>query len=160
MKKITGLLAAFLCAMPAWAENVKIVDGDSLEINEERIRLNGIDAPEFLQVCRDENNEDYSCGQQALRFLESLIAEKSITCDCQPEKDKYGRKLCECFVDNLSINREMVHSGWAYPYRDDGRYMKELEQAQTARAGMWQGKNMRPALYRILEKVRLKKTDP
>ncbi|MBO5441212.1 MAG: hypothetical protein J6A09_01420, partial [Alphaproteobacteria bacterium] len=34
---------------------LKVVDGDSLEIGPSRIRLTGIDAPEYLQQCKRKN---------------------------------------------------------------------------------------------------------
>lgn len=159
MKKISVVLVLCLICGAAYAEEVKIVDGDSLELNGERVRLDGIDAPEYFQVCRNEQNKEYECGQEALQYLQNLSEGQSVTCNCLAEKDKYGRKLCECFVGNLSLNKEMVRSGWAFPYRDDDKYSQELEYAQTQHIGIWQGKNMRPALYRVLEKIRSKKTD-
>ena len=135
---------------------LKVVDGDSLEIAGERIRIDGIDAPEFLQVCQNDRGINYDCGQEALHFMENLINRQNIDCVCEPQKDKYGRKLCECFVGKLSLNREMVRAGWAVPYRDQDKYKKELLSAQQEKRGIWQGKNMRPAIYRVLEREKQK----
>lgn len=52
------------------------VDGDSLEIGSRRIRLMGIDAPEYDQFCKKNNGELYPCGQLAADYLKTLIAEK------------------------------------------------------------------------------------
>ena len=53
MKLFVCLLAGCLYAAGAFAaENVYVVDGDSLEMGEVRIRLEGIDAPEYYQDCR------------------------------------------------------------------------------------------------------------
>lgn len=59
------------------------VDGDSLEIGSRRIRLMGIDAPEYDQFCKKNNGELYPCGQLAADYLKTLIAEKNITWDTQ-----------------------------------------------------------------------------
>ena len=55
------------------------VDGDSLEIGSRRIRLMGIDAPEYDQFCKKNNGELYPCGQLAADYLKTLIAGKNIT---------------------------------------------------------------------------------
>ncbi|TIT92457.1 MAG: thermonuclease family protein, partial [Mesorhizobium sp.] len=39
-------------------------DGDSLTLGTERIRMRGIDAPEYTQTCRKEG-ADYPCGRLA-----------------------------------------------------------------------------------------------
>ena len=128
---------------------IKAVDGDSIEIGERRIRLDGIDAPEFNQICYDYANKEYLCGKSALRFLENLLKNKDIQCSCLAQKDKYKREICECFADGISINQVMVSSGWATAYRSD-KYIDDEIYAQKSRIGIWQGKHMRPALFRIL----------
>ena len=52
----------------------RVVDGDSLEIGGQRIRLYGIDAPEGRQHCRDAQGQDYACGREAARALDTLSA--------------------------------------------------------------------------------------
>ena len=36
--------------------NAKVIDGDTIKINDKKIRLFGIDAPEKKQICKDKNN--------------------------------------------------------------------------------------------------------
>ena len=150
MKKL--VITLLLLANAVQAE-VKVVDGDSLEINGDRIRLDGIDAPEFWQICRDENGRDYECGQEALAHLQNLIGKKETECNCLPHTDKYHRRICECFVNDISLNRQMVSDGYARVYRGE-KYEADEEKAQKAKRGIWRGKNMRPALYRILQKIK------
>lgn len=54
------------------------VDGDSLEDENRRIRLEGIDAPEYKQYCFDENKQKYMCGQDSLKYLQNLMAGKKL----------------------------------------------------------------------------------
>lgn len=128
---------------------VKVVDGDSLEIGETRIRLIGIDAPEYKQFCKDKQNHKYPCGQVALEHLRRLIGDKDITCKIH-YKDKYDRDLCTCYVDTININAEMVQSGNAITYLDT-TYDKEQQFAKKKKHGIWQGKFIHPHLYRQLK---------
>ncbi|MFB9794499.1 hypothetical protein [Shinella granuli] len=49
-----------------------VIDGGTIEISGERIRFNGIDAPESWQICQDEDGADYRCGKEAA--MRELIA--------------------------------------------------------------------------------------
>ncbi|MBR3501965.1 MAG: thermonuclease family protein [Alphaproteobacteria bacterium] len=129
----------------------KAVDGDSLVRGDERIRLRGIDAPELVQQCRDEYGADYACGQEAFEFLQNLMKGNNVSCKCLKKRDRYKRKLCECFVSNISLNHEMVASGYAISYKSK-RYLQAEESARSHKYGLWRGKFMRPAIYRALER--------
>lgn len=133
------------------AENLKVVDGDSLENGEERIRILNIDAPEFLQKCYDANGWKYRCGFEAGQALRKLTA-GGVVCHGK-DKDRYGRVLAECYrPDGLNIGREMVLRGWAVAYGD--AYLPEEEEARKHKRGIWQGRFMRPELFRALQKSR------
>ncbi len=146
-------LILFLCLWGnlCLAANIKVVDGDSLEIDGVRIRLDGIDAPEFFQTCEDINSQEYECGQESTAYLKNLIAENEVHCNCEQQPDKYQRQICECFIDNLSLNKEMVRQGQARAYRSH-KYSDDENYAEANRSGIWQGRHMRPALYRTLKK--------
>ena len=153
-KEMFILLTLFLgCCNFAFAVEYKAADGDSLIQGDRRIRLNGIDAPEFIQVCYDINGKEYPCGLKSLQYLESLMKNSDISCDCLPEPDIYGREICECFADGVSLNRAMVFAGYAQTYRSD-KYTDAEKSAKSEKRGIWQGKFMRPALFRALERVR------
>lgn len=139
----------------AHAETYEAVDGDSLAQGERRIRLDGIDAPEFIQSCYDANGKEYPCGLQALKYLEDLMQNSDIRCDCLPEPDIYGRDMCECFADDISLNRALVFAGHAMTYRSD-KYADAEQSAKENKRGVWQGKFMRPALFRALERIKQK----
>ena len=139
----------------AAAAEYTAVDGDSLVQGERRIRLDGIDAPEFIQSCYNAQGAEYPCGLEALQYLERLMQNNDITCDCLPEPDIYGREMCECFADGVSLNRAMVFAGYAQTYRSD-KYTDAEKSAKSEKRGIWQGKFMRPALFRALERIKQK----
>lgn len=128
---------------------VKVIDGDSLEIGTHRIRLMGIDAPEYTQFCKDKNKKSYPCGKESLEYLQNLIKDTPVKCIIH-EKDKYDRDLCTCYVNNLNINAEMIHSGHAIVYMGE-EYTLEQIKAKRAKRGIWQGRFIHPRLFRSLK---------
>lgn len=130
---------------------VFVVDGDSLELNGRRIRLMGIDAPEYYQTCFDENKTKYACGKESRTFLNSLV-HNARKVDCrQKDTDIYNRALSVCFADGQNLNATMVQNGYAIIYRSD-LYKKEQKVAQKAKKGVWRGRFIRPEFWRILHR--------
>ncbi len=131
------------------AQPVKVIDGDSLEIGTKRIRLIGIDAPEYDQHCKDKNNKLYPCGKQSAQYLQTLV--NTATIKCKPhKKDKYKRLLCTCYADNTDINSEMIKNGQAIVYLESP-YQKDQAEAKKKHLGIWQGIFMHPRLFRLIK---------
>jgi len=42
----------------------RVVDGDTIHINQTKIKLHGIDAPEMKQTCRTSKGKEQMCGQR------------------------------------------------------------------------------------------------
>ena len=57
-----------------------VIDGDTLEIHGQRIRLSGVDAPESDQLCRGDDSLQYRCGAKAANELDRFIAGKPVSC--------------------------------------------------------------------------------
>lgn len=158
MKQFFCLLIGCLYAVGAVAaEDVHVVDGDSLEMRDVRIRLEGIDSPEYYQDCRYANKKKYACGLEAKEYLQSLVNRGKVTC-VELDLDRYKRSLCTCYVTNkigekFNLNEEMVRAGWAVVYKNKySDYSAAETEAKQEKRGMWQGKFMKPQLYRILNK--------
>lgn len=74
----------------------RVIDGDSLAIGDERIRLYGIDAPEKKQTCHEaEGKTIWLCGQMAGNYLRQLIDGQKIHCTVH-DIDRYQRKVASC----------------------------------------------------------------
>ena len=130
-----------------YANKVRVVDGDTIHINNIKYRLHGIDAPEIKQHCQV-NGQKYNCGVQSKNFLESLIENKEITCK-QKNIDKYKRIIATCYIEELNLNKEMVKSGWAIAYRYySKKYINDEYFAQKNKLGMWQGSFLEPRKWR------------
>lgn len=132
-----------------------VVDGDTIEIQGERIRLNAVDAPESGQSCLDRKGRTYRCGQQAALALDELLASARPT-RCEPHvKDRYGRWVATCFAGGQDVGGWLVGQGWAIEYDQysDGRYAADEARAQQAAAGIWQGKFVPPWDWRRGERL-------
>lgn len=128
---------------------IKVIDGDSLEIGSERIRLMGIDAPEYIQQCKDKKGKKYPCGIDSKNYLIKLIGDNPIVCKIH-KKDQYERNLCTCYNQDQDINAAMVSSGHAITYLESP-YKKEQKEAQQNKRGLWAGRFMQPRLFRRLQ---------
>ncbi len=122
----------------------KAVDGDSLELNGQAIRLFGIDAPEFTQSCTHAKDNHWPCGQLSRGALKELVANKSTT--CHPiKKDVYRRVLANCYTDEGNIAEMMVENGWAFAYsRYSEEFSDEEAMARHYKRGIWQAENVTP----------------
>lgn len=139
---------------PAFAK-VKVIDGDSLFIDQTEIRLSGLDAPEYFQTCFDAEDKEYPCGELAFQALQSLVKD-GLRCE-KIVDDKYHRQISVCWQGDVNINKKMVEMGWATAYK---RYTDEYnlaeQEAKAAQRGIWQGRFLKPEFYRILKKERKK----
>lgn len=124
-----------------------VIDADTLEIQGQRIRLEGIDAPESSQKCRIAGQE-WACGQKAALALSDWLAERTVSC-APTGQDRYKRTLARCFVDSEDVQAWLVLNGWALAYRQYSEDYVQAEQvAQTQRAGVWKGEFTPPWEWR------------
>ncbi|MDB4070710.1 thermonuclease family protein [Candidatus Pelagibacter sp.] len=129
------------------SQTIKIVDGDTIHLNGEKIRFTGIDTPELKQSCLKDGVKDL-CGVTAKQILIDKIGNNNVECISEG-KDQYQRTLAECFVNNESLSSYLVRSGYAFAYR---RYSKKFvadeDFARINKIGMWSMKFDYPWNYR------------
>lgn len=129
---------------------VKVIDGDSIKVDSNEVRLFGIDAPEYKQTCFNAENAEYNCGQVSKWFLFNLANGKQATC-YYAQKDIYNRFLSKCYIGETSINEKILENGMAiiYDYKTSDEKMDKLEaKAKTSKIGVWQGQFQLPKEYR------------
>lgn len=120
-----------------------VLDGDTVLVADERLRLRGIDAPEMEQSCF-RNGADYPCGREARAELIRLIGGAPLLCETFG-RDAYRRLLAECRADGQDVNRLMVERGWAVSY---GGHRDAEDEARHAERGLWAGRFDRPQDWR------------
>ena len=120
----------------SFSDNLKIIDGDTITLNGEKIRFSGIDAPELKQTCVKDGQKIF-CGVSAKMLLVKKIGD--VTPKCVKEGvDNYKRTLAECFIDEESLSVFLVRSGYAFAYRKySKKFIKEEEFAKKNKLGMW-----------------------
>ena len=118
------------------SQDVKITDGDTIKINGEKIRFSGIDTPELNQTCVKEGVKN-SCGLTAKQILIDKIIDNKVKC-IKEGKDRYKRILAECFVNNESLSRYLVRSGYAFAYRKySKKFIIDEDYARANKLGLW-----------------------
>ncbi|MDA1029792.1 MAG: thermonuclease family protein [Bacteroidetes bacterium] len=117
----------------------RVIDGDTIVIAGERIRLHGIDAPETRQECRRGNGTPYRCGEASTEALRALVGSHPVRCEGSTH-DRYGRLIGVCYANGVNLNAEMVRQGWAVAYRRYSEdYVSVEMEAQEAKRGIWAG---------------------
>ncbi len=143
-------IALYLLATPALADvagTASVIDGDTIEVHGQRIRLHGIDAPESRQLCRLDSRPG-QCGKDAANALAEKIARRPVTCE-DLGRDRYKRIIGRCAVAGEDMGAWMVSQGWALAYRRYSRdYVDEEADAQAARRGIWAGEFVKPWEWR------------
>ena len=116
-----------------------VIDGDTIEIHGQRIRLHGIDAPEGGQLCVRPNGERWRCSQQASFALADRIGRATVRC-VPRDIDRYRRVVAVCFKGKEDLNRWMVANGWAVAFRRYSvDYVADEDTARRKRLNMWSG---------------------
>jgi endonuclease YncB( thermonuclease family) len=82
-----------------------VIDGDTIEILGQRIRLFGIDASEGGQLCVRPNGERWRCAQQSSLALADRIGRATVRCESR-DIDRYRRVVAVCFkgTEDLTLD--------------------------------------------------------
>ena len=129
-------LVFFLTINDIKSQELKVVDGDTIHLNGEKIRFKGIDTPELKQTCLKEGIQNL-CGVAAKQILIGKIGNNKVECISEG-KDQYKRILAECFVNNESLSSYLVRSGYAFAYRKYSKtFIPDEDYARINKLGMW-----------------------
>lgn len=154
-----SLLPAFF--VPAQAETIsgaaRVIDGDTLAVAGERVRLDGIDAPETRQTCTSQGR-NWACGKASTQAMRHLIGQNPVRCKIS-SRDKYGRAIGACFAAGRDLQRQLVQQGLALAYRKySTRYVADEDAARAERVGLWSGQFTAPWRWRKQKRNRRETT--
>jgi len=144
----------------SWVGQARVVDGDTLQIGQEKFRLYGVDTPEKAQYCANATGQQYACGLVAKDALAQKIGTRDVQCSLK-NKDQYGRNVAVCSAQPQlpgqqpeELNKWLVENGYAVAYREYSKdYIAYEDQAKAAKKGIWAGSFQYPATWRKEEKA-------
>jgi endonuclease YncB( thermonuclease family) len=141
-------MIALVFALLLQAGPARVVDGDTLDLAGERVRLYGIDAPESGQTC-ERAGQVWACGTAAAEALGAWLHGRQVTC-VELERDRFGRSVATCQADGEDVGGWMVRQGWAVEFTrySDGRYAEAEASARERLVGMHAGAFDDPADWR------------
>tara|TARA_R110000787_G_scaffold282559_1_gene394489 strand:+ start:4430 stop:5101 length:672 start_codon:yes stop_codon:yes gene_type:complete len=151
----TCLLCLFAAiAHSSQASDSRVIDGDTLIINGNKIRLHGIDAPEANQMCVLEG-KPWKCGEAATQALIDILQNGYPRCE-HLNKDRYGRSISRCFNGAGDVSELLVRQGFALAYRKySADYVSAEEFAKAGKSGIFAGQFVPPWDWRRGKRLKI-----
>ena len=131
-------------------QQLTVADGDSFAVGTRRLRLDGIDAPEYRQTCNDAVGRSWECGKAARASLEQMLRKPGLACTTKAQ-DRYARSIATCSAAQIpDIAAAQVRDGMAVSDEFYGlrSYGDEEDTARAARRGIWLGQFVSPSEWR------------
>jgi endonuclease YncB( thermonuclease family) len=153
MRFVLAIFAVLLLAGPGRAVEAIVTDANTVQLGAVKYRLDGIDAPEFDQICIDQHADPWTCGVEARDRLRTLIGTRAVNCeDKGPDPVFRNRRLGVCNIEGEtgSLNQWLVQQGLALNFEPaaNGRFKSEEADARDKQNGLWKGCFTAPADFR------------
>jgi endonuclease YncB( thermonuclease family) len=162
MRLPSAILVLILATSAASAQSIvgraSVIDGDTLDIRGERVRILDIDAPESGQFCFKKTETldvgAWRCGQQAALALSDWIGQQTVTCEITKKEanELYKHWLARCAVAGQDVAEWLAANGWAVPDRDCkcDTTRDAARRARAAQLGIWTSAFTLPWVWRKL----------
>ena len=120
------------------AGRIAVIDGETLRLENQIVRLRGIEAPDRGDRCRG----DLDCGGAATSALAGLVRGRRVECALDGH-DQAGRPYAACEANGTDLSRAIVASGWARAM-PGAPELADLElHARRQRFGLWADAGLR-----------------
>jgi putative heme-binding domain-containing protein len=139
---------------------VTVLDAHTLRYEDgTEVDLNGsIDAIDLEQMAFL-GDRLYPAGKEAAEFLNRLIGENDVTCYIHTDREDWVDQLKfrqgKAFVDETSLNNELVRNGWAMAHHSGMAAWEAI--AREKKRGLWRGAFVFPELWRKGERLPVEK---
>ena len=124
---------------PVIAGRASVIDGATLEVRGERIRLAGIAQAADDHVCARTDDERWRCGPRAVNALDVLLQEAVVVCTAMA---RYSGEVtvATCTAGSLDLALWLIRNGLARAASGAAaRYRDAEDEARSARRGLWAG---------------------
>jgi endonuclease YncB( thermonuclease family) len=136
--------------IPVSGQQLTVMDGDSFVLGNRKLRLDGIDAPEYKQKCNDASGIAWECGKTSRIALEQMLRQPNLNCTAEFH-DQYARSIATCSNDRTpDIGAAQVTAGMAISDNFYGvrTYENEETEARRNQRGIWVGTFTTPSEWR------------
>jgi endonuclease YncB( thermonuclease family) len=149
---------AMLLTGPCWAADATVTDGKTIQLGNVKYRLDGIDAPEFDQMCIDQKADTWACGVEARNQLVALVGSNEVRCEDKGADPIFKNRrlgVCSTAGEPASLNQRQVRQGFGLSLEPSGkdRFKAEQAEAKDGQKGLWKG------CFAVPEDFRQWKTD-
>ncbi|MEO0672046.1 MAG: thermonuclease family protein [Pseudomonadota bacterium] len=128
----------------------RAIDGETIILSGERLRLAGVAAPLANQICRTRRGRPWRCGRSASRLLARFVRGETTTCEANVSASADGRRLASCKTGRRDdLSRHLVERGAVFTTDDaSSDLIAAAAEAKSDRKGIWRGRADRPEEYR------------
>lgn len=143
-----GIAASFESKAAGPAQQISVIDGDTIQLDGKVVQLYGIDAPELGQTCLNDGNLS-RCGLSAAFELQKLLKIEHTPLECQPVKNVSDPALQICAFGYMDPAQVLLESGYALADTGAGpEYAKAEDSARQANMGLWHSRYIAPKDWR------------
>jgi WD40 repeat protein len=134
---------------------VQVIDAATLQFADgTRVQTAGVtDSPDLDQNAML-NGSLYPCGKEAAEFLKKLIGDRPVSFYAfgdRLERDSQNRLRGSCFVEDISLDAELVRNGWALAHHSGVTPYEVV--AREKKRGLWRGEFVIPELWRMGQRL-------
>ncbi|WP_431270702.1 thermonuclease family protein [Dankookia sp. P2] len=138
-----------LPALASAAGEVRVLDGETLRLGDQVLRLQAVQAPARGQArCRDAAGGTTDCGAAAAEALARLVAGRDLACQISGA-DRRGRALGTCEAGGIELGAALVAAGWALASGSAAPGLAAAEAAaRQGGRGLWSAAQPAPEAWR------------